>query len=242
MMVKPLHPLPAYKVRESRKAKYVSIKISHLGEVEVVIPPGFDRLRIPDIIHKRQDWIEQTLSRIVVERRLFASETIGPLPDQIVLRLLPEDWSVSYEQTAASTVKAIARGRQLQVRGAIEQVDVCHQVLRLWLQRKALLHLEPLLRQVSEEIMLPCGKVSVRGQKTRWASCSNKHNISLNYKLLFLPPALVRYVFIHELCHTVHLNHSHLFWHLVGEKEPGYELLDAELNQAWRYVPEWVER
>jgi predicted metal-dependent hydrolase len=65
--------------------------------------------------------------------------------------------------------------------------------------------------------------------------------ISLNYKLLFLPPEVVRYVFVHELCHTIHMNHSTAFWNLVAEKEPDYECLDTELQNVWRYVPAWVE-
>jgi predicted metal-dependent hydrolase len=51
----------------------------------------------------------------------------------------------------------------------------------------------------------------------------------------------VRYVFVHELCHTIHMNHSAAFWNLVAEKEPNYERLDTELQNVWRYVPAWVE-
>jgi predicted metal-dependent hydrolase len=108
--------------------------------------------------------------------------------------------------------------------------------------RKAEAELLPWLRRVSQEVHLPYHQAAVRGQKTIWASCSGKKNISLNYKLLFLPSDLVRYVFIHELCHTVHLNHSAHFWNLVAEKEPDYRLYDTELNKAWCYIPEWVER
>jgi YgjP-like, metallopeptidase domain len=52
----------------------------------------------------------------------------------------------------------------------------------------------------------------VKSQRTRWASCSAKKNLSLNTKLLFLSPDLVRYVLIHELCHTVYMDHSKEFW------------------------------
>jgi hypothetical protein len=104
------------------------------------------------------------------------------------------------------------------------------------------MQLIPWLRQTSQEIKLPFNRAAVRGQKTLWASCSSKSNISLNFKLLFLPPHLVRYVFIHELCHTIHLNHSRKFWALVAEKEPNYRQYDAELNKAWVYIPEWLER
>ena len=59
-------------------------------------------------------------------------------------------------------------------------------------------------------------------QRTRWGSCSNSGTISLNAALLFLEPPLVRYLFIHELCHLIALNHSRRFWAAVARYEPDY--------------------
>jgi hypothetical protein len=58
--------------------------------------------------------------------------------------------------------------------------------------------------------------------------------------LLFLDPPLVRYLFVHELCHTRHLNHSTAFWRLVQRIEPDFQRLEARLTDAWRAVPAWV--
>jgi predicted metal-dependent hydrolase len=87
---------------------------------------------------------------------------------------------------------------------------------------------------------LELGALFVKSQRTRWASCSASKNVALNTKLLFLSPELVRYVLIHELCHTVHMNHSHDFWRLVACHEPGYRLLDQALREAWKIVPPWA--
>lgn len=236
-----------YKIRESKRAKHVSIKVSHLGEVEIVVPLGFDKRQIPDILKKRQDWIAKTTQRIVAERRALVQPvpelTEQMLPHQLWLRSIPEDWQIDYQLVDRQQSMLIsANRRSLKLRGTVDQPEICYRVLKHWLTRKAELHLVPWLRQVSQEIELPCNRITVRGQKTIWASCSNQKNVSLNYKLLFLPPHLVRYVFIHELCHTIHLNHSSNFWALVEAKEPDYKALDLELNKAWIYVPEWVER
>ncbi len=55
-------------------------------------------------------------------------------------------------------------------------------------------------------------RVFIRNQKTRWGSCSNKNNISLNMKINRLPEELMDYVILHELAHTRVKNHSNDFW------------------------------
>jgi predicted metal-dependent hydrolase len=73
--------------------------------------------------------------------------------------------------------------------------------------------------------------VVVKGQKTRWGSCSTKHNINLNWHLIFLREELIDYLLVHELMHLHEMNHSAKFWQWVERYCPNYEKLDKELNE-----------
>ncbi|MEL6160776.1 MAG: YgjP-like metallopeptidase domain-containing protein [Cyanobacteria bacterium J06623_5] len=256
--------MPSYAVRESQRAKHVSIKISVEGEVEVVVPPRFDRSRLPEILERRRDWILKTRSRLLRDHEQAPKEWKVEKPDKILFRWRSETvdaptakrglqrgfqrdpdleaWSVTYQPSLGNSTRCIPqRNQRLTIQGNTDHLPACQAVLRKWLAHRAQRDLAPWLRQLGFELDLPCHRISVRGQKTRWASCSNHKDISLNFKLLFLPRPLVHYVLVHELCHTVHMNHSKQFWALVGEKQPDYPWRRDALKTAWRYVPRWVE-
>ncbi|WP_035795251.1 M48 metallopeptidase family protein [Butyrivibrio sp. WCD3002] len=65
-------------------------------------------------------------------------------------------------------------------------------------------------------------KVLVKSQRTRWGSCSDRGNISLNCLLVQVPSFVRKYVIIHELAHRIEMNHSTAFWHLVSSEMPDY--------------------
>jgi predicted metal-dependent hydrolase len=64
--------------------------------------------------------------------------------------------------------------------------------------------------------------VSIRNQRTRWGSCGRDGKISLNWRLVLMPPAVRDYVLIHELMHLRRLDHSPAYWKLVAAACPGY--------------------
>ncbi len=164
------------------------------------------------------------------------------LPREIHLPALEEYWSVHYRETPSGNVRARSNGRGvLTLSGRVGDSRQVARAMRRWLSRHARNSLAPWLDELSKEAGLPYGGVSVRGQRTRWASCSSRKNISLNYRLLFLPPDTVRYILNHELCHTVHLNHSRDFWEMLGSLEPGYRQLNRQAKKGMEMVPDWAK-
>ncbi len=81
---------------------------------------------------------------------------------------------------------------------------------------------------MAKAIGLAFTTLSVRDQRTRWGSCSGGGRLSLNWRLVMAPPAVLRYVVLHELTHLVEPNHSPRFWARLMTWCP-----DMDQQKAW---------
>jgi len=95
--------------------------------------------------------------------------------------------------------------------------------LKQALSRRALARIRERLDEYASKLGVNFGRVAIRDQKSRWGSCSQKHNLNFNWKLIMAPPEALTYVVIHELCHLIEFNHSARFWNLVQSQMPEYE-------------------
>jgi predicted metal-dependent hydrolase len=228
-----------FRVREHANARRVRIVFSRRAGMVVTIPRGFDRQRIPQVLEQYRSFIEQALRRYPMRPESFR------LPERIVLQAIGEEWTIEYEagnsklvgeasQPRRVVVTLAQRGeQQLHISGAIDRPEVVRRVLQRWLVLKARPPLIPWLRSVAQELGFPLKGATVRFQRTLWASCSHRDTVSLNARLLLIPPGLVRYVFIHELAHTRHRNHSREFWQVVAAHVPDFRAKRKELQRLW---------
>ena len=182
--------------------------------------------------------------KAIFRRLKYISRRSRPnaLPGEIFLPALEERWKVIYRKTGSRSVQARCNSNGLlTVTGDIDDSRRVVKGLRRWLIRKARDHLVSWLDELSVSSGLSYGTVAVRGQRTRWASCSSKGNINLNYRLFFLSPEVVRYILNHELCHTVHPDHSRRFWSKVASLEPDYKTLSVIAKRGMEDVPDWAK-
>ncbi len=206
-----------YRVRVHPRARHVRIVASRRYGLVITVPRGFDRSRIPEILEQKRRWIERVLDRLPMKPAPYRA------PERIMLSAIGEEWTVEYVKGNPKQVELVQRSdRTLLVSGAIDRPNVVRRVLERWLTIQARKHLVPWLCRTANELDFKLNGAAVRTQRTLWGSCSHRGTISLNARLLLLPPDLVRYVFVHELVHIRHPNHSREFWQAVAVHVPDY--------------------
>ncbi|MGD9599040.1 MAG: M48 family metallopeptidase [Steroidobacteraceae bacterium] len=236
-----------FTVRYSRRARRLAVRVHLGGRVEVIVPPRTGVRTVQEFLRRHHDWIETRRERA---RRDCPERGAFP-PGELALAAFRESWQLRLVPGAGRTrlVANAAAGvpmagadapRVLELRGAPPGPADTRRVLRAWVGARAAAGLAPWLAALGRETGLECRRLSVRRQRTRWGSCSTRGTISLNACLAFQRPEVVRYLLVHELAHTRHMNHSARFWRLVAAHEPGWRALDRELLGGWRRVPDWM--
>jgi len=230
-----------YRLRVTPWARGISLRVTVAGALEVVAPRRYSPRTILRILAREAAWIESAQANAAVRRQALPQPPVWQLPPEISLPAVGARWTVTARPTAARGVRVIhASPDVLDVAGPVADPAACRRALRRWLLRKGQDHLLPRLADVSRGCSLPYSRSTVRVARSRWGSCSRLGVISLNARLLLLPPVLVDYVLVHELCHTRQPNHSSAFWALVARHCPAYPDHRRELRAAGKQLPAWV--
>ena len=111
--------------------------------------------------------------------------------------------------------------------------DKYEDMVRLWMHSDGGRIFRQKLNDFAGQMNVHFNMVRIKNVKTIWGSCSSKKNLNFNFKLFFLPEALIDYVFVHELAHLKHMNHSKAFWSEVEKQIPDYKKRREELK---RYI------
>ncbi len=228
-----------YSLRVSNRARNVTLKVNRSQGLVVVVPEQFDQAHIPDILASREVWIKNQLEKFQALPCKFEHD--WP-PSSVELPGVGVTFEINYVNVTGERIQLHQRDQQLEV-GLPERFnnDNLAALFVRWLKTLAKSHCENIAAELSALTGLNYQKLTVRAQKTRWGSYSTRGTLSLNYKLMFLPQHLMRHVILHELSHSVHMNHSVDFWNLLETIDPGSKQHDSQLNDAWRYIPAWLD-
>jgi hypothetical protein len=138
-----------------------------------------------------------------------------------------EAWPLEVEPDGASRVLLRFADHRLHLPADAAAGDLRPQVER-YLRAFATRELPLRLRELARQHGCAVTTVSIRNQRSRWGACSPRGGITLNWRLVQMPPHVRDYVLLHELVHRTHLDHSRRFWRELERLCPGYR--DA---RAW---------
>jgi predicted metal-dependent hydrolase len=214
-----------YAVQRSTRARYARIEVDANG-VRVVVPERMPLSEVAPFVAGRQRWIERTLRRyrqaeVEAPRvQLVDGGSVPYLGEELTLRVRVEPGRVRphVARRGGELRVAVGSAGQAAVRDALER----------WYRRRAREEVAPRLDAAVARAGLTYSSLQIRGQRTRWASCSSSGAMSFNWRLLLAPAEVLDYVVEHEVVHLDVPDHSENFWDLLATRAPGYEQ-----NEAW---------
>lgn len=215
--------------RVSSRASRVRLAVRPGPRVELTVPEGTRREAAVAFLGEQAEWLGQALAKA------------RPIQGSI-LRHLSEFPSLTYDDRWL-TVELCAAGRGgHRLRPESDAVTLAHTTddpegsVRRALRRLAQESLPLAVRRLAGRVKVRVGDTSVRDQSSRWGSCSAEGALSLNWRLVLLPPAVHDHVILHELAHRVHMNHSDRFWAQLESWDPDWRRHDRELTRRWNIL------
>jgi predicted metal-dependent hydrolase len=217
-----------YTIRRSERARHARILVDP-ERVEVVVPPRFPLRDVEPFVEEKRPWIERTL------RRMRESELELPPPrleDGGEAPYLGERLELRVRVEPGRTRAHVARrGGALHVAVAAHGRDALRDALERWYRRRARAEIAPRLDAATRRAGSRYASLQIRGQRSRWASCSSSGAMSFNWRLLLAPAEILDYVVEHEVAHLQVADHSERFWSLLASRCP-----------RWREHERWLRR
>ncbi len=235
-----------YVVRISKRAKYMRLTVSLDKGLVVVVPKSVNKFQrdklVQNFVQSKADWIKNAIQKLQAKPQGHRNINSCPLPTQVELPAIKEKFLINYvsDVDLSSLRLSYINETQLDINGNTKDKKQVFSLLEQFLKQYAYYYLEQRLHYWSEQLNLPYRRLTVRAQKTRWGSCSSQKNINLNYRLLFINTALLDYIIIHELVHTIHMNHSKAFWDYLESIIPDARIRDKQVNNMSHKLPCWV--
>jgi predicted metal-dependent hydrolase len=197
-----------YNVRRSERARRVMVTVDPARGVEVVLPRRAAEREAAAAVSELRPWIERRMQELARARAAVAARGA----------------TVPYLGAALTTIsepgrtRVHRRGSELLVPEGAQRAPA----LERWYRRAAHAEIAPRLERACTKTGSSYSKLTIRGQRTRWASCSRSGAMSFNWRLLLAPEAVLDYVVWHEVCHLDVMDHSPRFWALLGRHCPDY--------------------
>jgi predicted metal-dependent hydrolase len=206
-----------------KNVKNVGIRVSHDQRVRIVAPRWLPEHHLETILKRRKDWIQKHLHRMRTRKQPV------PLSEN---QILFQGNIYRLEQHTLINRSIEIDEERLIIRAGDFLREKNYQLA--WYKSEARKYFERNVQEIAARNGFRYNKIFIRSQKTRWGSCSKRNNLSFNWKLIKSPVFVIEYLILHELVHTVFMNHSKQYWHKVHSLCPQYKIASQWLKEHGR--------
>jgi predicted metal-dependent hydrolase len=205
-----------YTLMRSPRARRVRVSVENDGAVRVTLPRRAPLRAADEAVRELAPWIERR-RRALARAAAEVGRTPGTVPYLgAELRLVPQGGRTRVHRRGDALLVPAGEGA-----AALER----------WYRRAARTEIAPRLDAAVARAGTTYTKLTIRGQRTRWGSCSHTGAMSFNWRLLLAPEPVLDYVVEHEVCHLEVMDHSPRFWGLLESRVPD-----------WRDHAAWLRR
>jgi len=200
-----------FKIIRSRR-KSIAVVVRPDGTVEVRAPKYIPEFAINMFVKSKSDWIKERQSFLKKHRKVAKTFENG---ERIVY--LGE----SYILELGNYTQVEVKGEKLKFPIALKTRG--KETIEKWYIKQAKSVIRSQLDFYSNKMNLPYKSVNFSDTSSKWGSCTHDNRLQFNWRLIMAPMIVIRYVIIHELTHTIHKNHSVVFWGMVSDNNPSYK-------------------
>lgn len=203
------------------RQRYINLRVRADGNLRVTCGPRVPKRDIFGFIRESEPFIKKSLADLAEfyrrhpPKKVQSGETYLYFGQRLTLQIV---W------TWKPKITVQFRDGQFELLAPTNSsVEERHEALRKFYKKEGGRYLRRCAEFWAEKMKSYPTSISIRGQTSRWGSCTSKGHVNLNWKLLAVPPEIIDYVVIHELAHLSHMDHSNRFWDLVAKHYPDYK-------------------
>ena len=207
-----------FRLRRSVRNRYLRVSVKDTGEIFLSVPSHISDHGALEFLRSQADWLMETVGNS--RRKRGSGDIVEHLRSEPWLSLDGHRAHVMLDESRVRTHWVADPARCEAIIRCFNEQGVRPEDVTEALTEMARCYVPCRARELAQQVGAPLGSVRIRNQRSRWGSCTSEGNLSLNWRVILLPPNLHDHIILHELAHLRHMDHSASFYRLLQQYDP----------------------
>jgi len=211
-------------VKRSSQAKHISIRITHKG-AELILPLKANLTKGYNFLLSKEYWIRQKLRRNVIHTQ----------SEKDRISILGKSYQIIHTDSSENKIRLQDDTLEVSCSNILKKISI-----EIFLKKTLLSEIKTIVENFAKKHNLTYSKIRIMENVTRWGSCSSQGNLAFNWRIVFAPMEVLKYLVAHEMAHLKEMNHSKNFWQLVENIYPEYQSAKLWLKRNGRNLHSYL--